>query len=125
MTWRKELGDKIRAERIAKGLSQEELAAKTSVSRAQISNIEKGKSKPAVNIVTDIADALGASFVIGGCRISRVLPGTVSSHKPPPAQQLCFTFDTDYRFSAGSLRINSAETDVLLLSLRLAKRKVA
>jgi transcriptional regulator with XRE-family HTH domain len=127
MTWRQELGEKIRAARVAKGLTQEALVLAllpTEISRAQISNIEKGKSAPAVNIVTEIALALAATFEIGGCKItgaSREPAGSL----PPPAQQLCFVFDTDYRFKIGSMRVNSAEPDLLLLSLRLAERDVA
>jgi len=128
MTWREELGGKIRAARLAKQLTQEELALAlrpTKISRAQISNIEKGKSTPAVNIVTEIANALGAAFVIGGFQISRTPSGAIGSLAPPPAQQLCFAFDTDHHFKLGSMRVNSAEPDLLLLSLHLAEREVA
>jgi transcriptional regulator with XRE-family HTH domain len=127
MTWREELGEKIRAARLAKGLTQEALVLAllpTEISRAQISNIEKGKSAPAVNIVTEIARALGATFEIGGCKILGV-PPTPAGSLPPPAQQLCFAFDTDYHFKIGSMRVNFSDPDLLLLSLRLAEREVA
>lgn len=40
-----QMGDRIRLRRCKLGLSQEELAKQAGVSRAQISNLERGKSK--------------------------------------------------------------------------------
>ena len=41
-----QLGQKIRYERVKRGLSQEDLEEKSSVSRRTISEIERGERKP-------------------------------------------------------------------------------
>lgn len=49
----------IRAQRIAQGMTQEELAAKVFTTRQTISNYETGKSKPGYEIIGRIASVLG------------------------------------------------------------------
>lgn len=51
----------IRAQRIACGMTQEELAAKVFTTRQTISNYETGKSKPDYETIGKIAAALGVS----------------------------------------------------------------
>lgn len=46
----------LKARRIEKGLTQEQLAAETGVTRTAITNIERGLTKPSI----DTAKALGA-----------------------------------------------------------------
>lgn len=52
------LGQKIRFERLKKGLSQEELAEKTDLSRRAISCIECGTNDSKYTTLLKIADAL-------------------------------------------------------------------
>jgi transcriptional regulator with XRE-family HTH domain len=52
-------GEKVRAIRLAKGLSQRELAHKLKLaSRAYISNLEAGRKAPSIDVVVQIADLL-------------------------------------------------------------------
>ena len=102
MSWRQDLGAQIRREREAKGLSQQALAEKTSVSRVQIGNIEKGKSAPAVNIVTEIAVALSCIFTIEGIEIG--MPAAARPIEAVPIQG-SLQFDPDVRISARSVTI--------------------
>lgn len=51
----------IRAQRLAQGMTQEELAAKVFTTRQSISNYETGKSKPDYETIGKIAMALGVS----------------------------------------------------------------
>ena len=53
------LGQRIRFERLKKGLSQEELAEKTDLSRRAISCIECGVNDAKYTTLLKIADALG------------------------------------------------------------------
>jgi transcriptional regulator with XRE-family HTH domain len=54
------LGALLRAERLAKGLSLRELAARTSVSNAYLSELERGRHEPSLSILGAIASALEA-----------------------------------------------------------------
>lgn len=53
------LGAVIRAERLAKGLSQEALADKADVDRSYMGGIERGEHNIAIVNLLKIADALG------------------------------------------------------------------
>jgi transcriptional regulator with XRE-family HTH domain len=52
------LGALLRAERLAKGLSLRELAARTSVSNAYLSELERGRHEPSLSVLRAIASAL-------------------------------------------------------------------
>jgi transcriptional regulator with XRE-family HTH domain len=121
MSWRKELGLQVRTARTAKRLSQQELALKTSVTREQISNIENGKSAPAVNIVTEIAAALDTVFIVGGYQICSVSTVPKAAEAPSQVKQLSLAFDIDHRFHAASIRLDSVEDETVIVSLRLAQ----
>jgi transcriptional regulator with XRE-family HTH domain len=54
------LGALLRAERLAKGLSLRELSARTSVSNAYLSELERGLHEPSLTVLRSIASALGA-----------------------------------------------------------------
>ena len=54
------LGALLRAERLAKGLSLRELAARTGVSNAYLSELERGRHEPSLSILAAIASALEA-----------------------------------------------------------------
>lgn len=103
MTWRADLVRQIRDARIAAGLSQLQLAEKTSVKREHISNIELGKNSPAVKIITDIASALQTSFALEGCTI-RPDPDAPSEMRPMSVpRQMKLEFDVEIQFQAASL----------------------
>ena len=55
----KNLGINIKSERLRLGISQEELAERTNISRNSVSLIETGKINPTVLKVIDISKALG------------------------------------------------------------------
>ena len=110
MLWKMELGEKIRKSRELARMSQEELSAEIfakfsyKYTRAQISHVENGKSAPAVNIVSAIAEVLNAEFEIGGCRIgkrSELAVGRLSVM----SQQLSLEFDVEHSFSSASLKL--------------------
>ncbi len=54
------LGALLRAERLAKGLSLRELAARTRVSNAYLSELERGRHEPSLGVLRAIASALDA-----------------------------------------------------------------
>ena len=56
-----ELGKRISYFRARKGLSQETLGEKIGVNNKHISNIEIGKSRPSLDSLIEIANALGIS----------------------------------------------------------------
>lgn len=53
------LGERIRKARMIAGLTQDELADATGLSRVVISRYEKGKTDPSATALISIADALG------------------------------------------------------------------
>jgi transcriptional regulator with XRE-family HTH domain len=112
MQWKKELGEKIRKARESANMSQEELSAEIlskfayKYTRAQISHVENGKSAPAVNIVSAIAEVLRTEFDVGGCRIGKRSELAVG-HLSVMPQQLCLEFDVEHSFSAASLKLTS------------------
>jgi len=52
------LGALLRAERLANGLSLRELAARTRVSNAYLSELERGRHEPSLGVLRAIASAL-------------------------------------------------------------------
>ena len=54
------LGALLRAQRLAEGLSLRELAARTGVSNAYLSELERGRHEPSLSVLRAIASALDA-----------------------------------------------------------------
>ena len=120
MQWKTELGNKIRKARELAKMSQEELSAEIfakfayKYTRAQISHIENGKSAPAVNIVSAIAEVLRVEFEVGGCRIG-IRRDQAVGHLSVMPQQLCLEFDVEHSFSAASLKLTSLPENSIVL----------
>ena len=55
-------GERVRELRVAKGLSQEELAFKAGVHRTYLGGIERGERNPSLKNITTIAKALDISL---------------------------------------------------------------
>ena len=55
------LGSRIKAERLAWGMSLDDVAKKAKLSKAQVWSIEKGRSEPKVSTAIRLADALSMS----------------------------------------------------------------
>lgn len=53
-----EVGRRVRARRKVKGLSQENLGAEVGISRASIVNLEKGRQRPPLHVLWEIAERL-------------------------------------------------------------------
>jgi transcriptional regulator with XRE-family HTH domain len=56
------LGDAIRRIRLAKGLSQEQLALQADIDRGYLGRVERGDNNVAILTLLRIADALGLSL---------------------------------------------------------------
>ena len=52
----------VRVMRAKLGLSQAELAKKSGVSKPAVSNIERGRNAPSLQVMTKLADVLGCSL---------------------------------------------------------------
>jgi transcriptional regulator with XRE-family HTH domain len=59
MDMRQIVGSNLRRLRLAAGLSQDELAARTGLDRTYISGIENGRRNPTVIVLNDLAAQLG------------------------------------------------------------------
>lgn len=70
------IGDKIREARKAAGLTQVELAKKTSLSRSYIGDIEKNRYNPSVTTLQLIATATGTTtaFLLDGAEMVEPAP---------------------------------------------------
>jgi len=62
VTIEKQFGERIRALRLAKGLSQENLAFKAGVHRTYLGSIERGERNPSLRNITAIANALNITL---------------------------------------------------------------
>lgn len=60
--WRKIVGSNVRALRIAKGLTQEQLAFEADLDLTYVGGIERGKRNPSLLVMVRLAGALGAEF---------------------------------------------------------------
>lgn len=60
----REIRELIVAARDRAGLTQKELAAKSGLTQSNISNIEKGSTRPTIDSLKKIADATGKRLVI-------------------------------------------------------------
>ena len=58
------LGALLREERLAAGLSQRELAERTKVSNAYLSQVERGRHEPSLRVLTAVASTLGVSLEV-------------------------------------------------------------
>ena len=58
----KRFGERVRELRLARGLSQEELAFKAGMHRTYLGGIERGERNPALKNISAIAEALGISL---------------------------------------------------------------
>ncbi|RZJ17653.1 MAG: XRE family transcriptional regulator [Brevundimonas sp.] len=59
MRWEELVGQKVRALRKAKGLSQEALAHEAGMAMRYLAGIERGEENPTLAFLVRIADALG------------------------------------------------------------------
>jgi transcriptional regulator with XRE-family HTH domain len=59
-----QFGHLVRRRRLAAGLSQEELAARTGVSRNYVGMVERGEANPTLLVLRDLAIALGTSMSV-------------------------------------------------------------
>lgn len=124
MPWREILGEQIRRARITAGLTQGQLAEKTSVKREHISNVELGKNSPAVKIVTDIAKALNATFRVDGCLIEPSSSAGSGLHPAPVPEQMTLDFDVEYRFNAQSVSLTArSETEFEFRAVLSGKKR--
>ena len=58
----KQFGDRIRALRVAKKLSQEEIAHRAGVHRTYLGGIERGERNPSLRNIAALAEALEVSL---------------------------------------------------------------
>jgi transcriptional regulator with XRE-family HTH domain len=63
MDMRKLVGKNVKKERIAKGMTQEQLAEKSGFSQQYISGLEGGKRNPTIVSLYEIAQALGVDHL--------------------------------------------------------------
>ncbi len=115
MHWLRDLGIQIRTAREEARLSQDELAKRLSVSRGQLSNYENGRCHPGVNVVTEIAEALGVQFVVRGYRISP--DGVRQPSAEPVPEQLCFEFGKERRFPAATVTIQPSRDSLVITTI--------
>ncbi|MCB2015226.1 MAG: helix-turn-helix transcriptional regulator [Sphingobium sp.] len=64
MDMRKLVGENVKKARIAKGMTQEELAEKSGFSQQYISGLESGRRNPTIVTIYEIAQALGVSHEV-------------------------------------------------------------
>ncbi|ASD28031.1 helix-turn-helix domain-containing protein [Brevundimonas diminuta] len=61
--WRKIVGSNVRALRIAKGITQEELAFEADLDLTYVGGIERGKRNPSLMVMARLAEALGVTLI--------------------------------------------------------------
>ena len=113
----KEIGRQIRALRQRRRWSQEELAAKLSISRPQLSNYENGKNAIPAKVAAEIAFALQRELQVDGCTL---VPGRTAKNEI--TDQLCLDFDKDHKFGPFTVR-PSRETVTFTTSVIVSRRR--
>ena len=81
------LGALIRAHRSAAGLSLRDLAERTSISNAYLSQIERGRHEPSLTVLRGVAEALGVPLASLLARAG-VLDDDASSGSPSTEQTI-------------------------------------
>jgi transcriptional regulator with XRE-family HTH domain len=61
MDMRRIVGDNVRAARLAAGMTQEQLAARSGYSQQYLNQIEKGTRNPTIVAIYEIGQAMGVS----------------------------------------------------------------
>lgn len=76
-TLQKQFGERVRELRLARGLSQEELAFKSGMHRTYLGGVERGERNPSLKNIVAIAEALGITpsqlFVFRGSELGKNL----------------------------------------------------
>ena len=62
LDWRNIVGKNVRSLRLAKGMTQEQLAFAAELDLTYIGGIERGRRNPSLLVMARIADALGATL---------------------------------------------------------------
>ncbi len=62
LEWREIVGKNVRALRLAKGMTQEQLAFAAELDLTYIGGIERGRRNPSLLVMARIADALSATL---------------------------------------------------------------
>jgi transcriptional regulator with XRE-family HTH domain len=55
----RQFGENVRKERLARGLTQQELAGRLEMERSYLSELERGRRNPTVRVLGALAQALG------------------------------------------------------------------
>lgn len=58
----RQFGERVRELRAASGMSQEELASRARIHPTYLSGVERGGRNPTLNVMTDLAKALGVTM---------------------------------------------------------------
>jgi transcriptional regulator with XRE-family HTH domain len=87
------LGALLREERRAAGLSQRELAARTKVSDAYLSQVERGRHEPSLRVLTAVTSTLGLSLEGVLARAGIVEPGAGDGEARVPSTEAAIIGD--------------------------------
>ena len=111
MSWKHDLGRKIRQERDSAGMTQAELAKQLNVSRQMIGRYEAGEDAPAVDVLVEIARILDISFNVKGIQ----LRFEAGSKRPKLLhKQFRLEFERPRRFDRAQIEITPTEGKILI-----------
>jgi DNA-binding XRE family transcriptional regulator len=118
MNWKKNLGDQIKEARERIGLSQDQLAAATKLSRQTINLCENGRRGPSLPAFARLAFTLRATLYISGYQV-RVHRRGKSKHVP---QQFCLPFGRSHKYAGAILKIRPTKAR---LTIEASVKKVS
>jgi transcriptional regulator with XRE-family HTH domain len=113
MDWKRELGEQIRASRIAARITQSDLAKLLDVSRQMISRYEAGSAAPAFDVLALAAIVLEAEFEVLGIRIASRGPSGRPSLQSMP-KQLSLQFNKSHSFEHAVIKITPHKGRILI-----------
>jgi transcriptional regulator with XRE-family HTH domain len=87
------LGALLREERRAAGLSQRELAERTGVSNAYLSQVERGRHEPSLRVLTTVASTLGVPLQLLLARAGIIAGGDEDHEGRLPATETAILGD--------------------------------
>ena len=89
------LGALLREERRAAGLSQRDVAERTGVSDAYLSQVERGRHEPSLRVLTAVASTLGLSLEALLARAGIIEPGDGDHAARLPSTEAAILGDPD------------------------------
>lgn len=122
MTWKQELGEQLRSERLKRGLSQKALATKVGKSRQIIVRYEKGHDAPGLEVLTLIAEVLRIPRLLVAGQEIKFGTDAAKTRLVNRPEQMTLEFGSEYTFRKAVVKIEPQSDGRLLITAEIPTR---